>query len=201
MEETRKGMLLVVSGASGTGKGTLVKRLLEDDPSFAFSVSVTTRAPREGEIDGVHYHFLTEEQYDELLAQDAFLEHAGFCGHRYGTLKKEVYERMERGMNVLLDIETQGAFNVMKAAPDCVSVFILPPSFAELRRRLENRKTEKQEDVERRLETARKEIPLMGRYQYIIVNDDFETAYAQLRTITLAEKQRSSRYVPVVPEA
>ena len=201
MEETRKGMLLVVSGASGTGKGTLVKRLLEDDPSFAFSVSVTTLAPREGEIDGVHYHFLTEEQYDELLAQDAFLEHAGFCGHRYGTLKKEVYERMERGMNVLLDIETQGAFNVMKAAPDCVSVFILPPSFAELRRRLENRKTENQEDVERRLETARKEIPLMGRYQYIIVNDDFETAYAQLRTITLAEKQRSSRYVPVVPEA
>ena len=200
MEETRKGMLLVVSGASGTGKGTLVNRLLKEDPSFVFSVSVTTRAPREGEIDGVHYHFITEERYDELVAQDAFLEHAGFCGHRYGTLKAEVFERMERGMNVLLDIETRGAFNVMAAAPDCVSVFILPPSFAELRRRLENRNTEDQVDVERRLETARHEIPLMKRYQYVIVNDDLDAAYAQLKAITVAEKQRSARYIPMVPE-
>ena len=201
MEETRKGMLLVVSGASGTGKGTLVKRLLDEDDSFAFSVSVTTREPREGEIDGVHYHFVSEEKYDELVAQDAFLEHAGFCGHRYGTLKKEVFGRMEKGQNVLLDIETQGAFNVMAKAPDCVSVFILPPSYAELRRRLENRNTEEAEDVKRRLETARHEIPLMNRYQYIIVNDEIETAYAQLRAIVQAEKQRCTRYFPTVPEA
>ena len=201
MEETRKGMLLVVSGASGTGKGTLVKRLLDEDPSFGFSVSVTTRAPREGEIDGVHYHFLTEAQYDELLEKDAFLEHAAFCGHRYGTLKSEVDERMERGLNVLLDIETQGAFNVMAAAPDCVSVFILPPSYSELKRRLESRNTEAIADVERRLETARREIPLMNHYQYIIVNDDLDAAYAQLKAIVTAEKQRSSRYFPVVPEA
>ena len=201
MEETRKGMLLVVSGASGTGKGTLVKRLLEEDPSFVFSVSATTRAPREGEVDGVHYHFLTEAQYDELLAKDAFLEHATVHDHRYGTLKEEVYGRMERGQNVLLDIDTQGAFNVMASAPDCVSVFILPPSYAELRRRLEGRNTELPEVIERRWQNAHKEIPLMDRYQYIIVNDDFETAYAQLRAITLAEKQRSNRYAPVVPEA
>ena len=201
MEETRKGMLLVVSGASGTGKGTLVKRLLQEDPSFVFSVSATTRAPREGEIDGVHYHFLTEAQYDGLLAKDAFLEHATVHDHRYGTLKEEVYGRMERGQNVLLDIDTQGAFNVMASAPDCVSVFILPPSYAELRRRLEGRNTEKPEVIERRWQNAHKEIPLMDRYQYIIVNDDFETAYAQLRAITLAEKQRSNRYFPVVPEA
>ena len=200
MEETRKGMLLVVSGASGTGKGTLVGRLLKEDPSFVFSVSVTTRAPREGEMDGVHYHFLTEAQYDELLARDAFLEHATVHDHRYGTLKEEVYGRMELGQNVLLDIDTQGAFNVMAAAPDCVSVFILPPSYAELRRRLEGRNTEPQEVIERRWQNAHQEIPLMGRYQYIIVNDDFETAYAQLRAITLAEKQRSNRYTPVVPE-
>ena len=201
MEETRKGMLLVVSGASGTGKGTLVSRLLKEDPSFVFSVSVTTRAPREGEIDGVHYHFLTEAQYDELLAKDAFLEHAEVHDHRYGTLKEEVYGRMEKGQNVLLDIDTQGAFNVMASAPDCVSVFILPPSYAELRRRLEGRHTETAEVIERRWRNARKEIPLMGRYQYIIVNDDFEAAYAQLRAITLAEKQRSTRYMPSVPEA
>ena len=201
MEETRKGMLLVVSGASGTGKGTLVKRLLDEDASFAFSVSATTRAPREGEVDGVHYHFVSEERFAELVAQDAFLEHAGFCDHQYGTLREEVDSRIEKGINVLLDIETQGAFNVMAKAPDCVSVFILPPSYAELRRRLENRNTEGAADVERRLETARREIPLMNRYQYIIVNDDLESAYAQLRAIAQAEKQRSARYFPVVPEA
>ena len=201
MEETRKGMLLVVSGASGTGKGTLVKRLLEEDKSFCFSVSATTRAPRTGETDGVDYHFLTEAQYDELLARDAFLEHATVHAHRYGTLKEEVYGRMERGQNVLLDIDTQGAFNVMAAAPDCVSVFILPPSYAELRRRLEGRNTERPEEIERRFTNARQEIPLMDRYQYIIVNDDLDAAYAQLRAITLAEKQRSNRYFPVVPEA
>ena len=201
MEETRKGMLLVVSGASGTGKGTLVNRLLKEDPSFVFSVSATTRAPREGEVDGVHYHFLTEAQYDELLAKDAFLEHATVHANRYGTLKEEVYSRMEQGQNVLLDIDTQGAFNVMAAAPDCVSVFILPPSYAELKRRLEGRNTERPEDIERRFANARQEIPLMDRYQYIIVNDDLDAAYAQLRAITLAEKQRSNRYFPVVPEA
>ena len=200
MEETRKGMLLVVSGASGTGKGTLVSRLLKEDPSFVFSVSATTREPREGEMDNVHYHFLTEAQFDELLARDAFLEHATVHDHRYGTLKEEVFGRMELGQNVLLDIDTQGAFNVMAAAPDCVSVFILPPSYAELRRRLEGRNTEPPEVIERRWQNAHQEIPLMGRYQYIIVNDDFETAYAQLRAITLAEKQRSNRYTPVVPE-
>ena len=200
MEETRKGMLLVVSGASGTGKGTLVKRLLEEDASFCFSVSATTRAPRNGETDGVDYHFLTEAQYDELLAKDAFLEHATVHAHRYGTLKEEVYGRMERGQNVLLDIDTQGAFNVMAAAPDCVSVFILPPSYAELRRRLEGRNTERPEEIERRFTNARQEIPLMDRYQYIIVNDDLDAAYAQLRAITLAEKQRSNRYFPTVPE-
>ena len=201
MEETRKGMLLVVSGASGTGKGTLVKRLLEEDRSFCFSVSATTRTPRTGETDGVDYHFLTEAQYDELLAKDAFLEHATVHAHRYGTLKEEVYGRMERGQNVLLDIDTQGAFNVMAAAPDCVSVFILPPSYTELRRRLEGRNTERPEEIERRFTNARQEIPLMDRYQYIIVNDDLDAAYAQLRAITLAEKQRSNRYFPVVPEA
>ena len=198
--EKRKGMLLVVSGASGTGKGTLVSRLLADDLDFEFSVSATTRAPREGEMDGVHYHFLTDAQYDELVEQDAFLEHAAFCDNRYGTLKREVYDRMEQGRSVVLDIETQGAFNVMAKAPDCVSVFIIPPSYAELRRRLEARKTEPPDVIERRMQTARHEIAQMDRYQYIVVNDDLDDAYARLREIILAERQRSNRYFPEVPE-
>ena len=114
MKETRKGMLLVISGPSGAGKGTLVSRLLEADPTFTFSVSVTTRARRENEIEDVHYHFISDAEYDKLLAEDAFLEHAGVHGHRYGTLKSEVYTRMENGQNVLLDIDPQGARTVME---------------------------------------------------------------------------------------
>lgn len=200
MQETRKGMLLVISGPSGTGKGTLLTRLLKEDESFTFSVSATTRAPREGEVDGVHYHFLTNEQFDQLVAENAFVEYASVHGNRYGTLKSEVFERMEKGQNVLLDIDTQGALNVMEEMPWCVSLFILPPSYKALRERLSGRGTETQEQIDRRFQNARKEIPLMDRYQYIIVNDDLDAAYAQLRAVTIAEKQRSSRYFPVVPE-
>lgn len=200
MQETRKGMLLVISGPSGTGKGTLLTRLLKEDESFTFSVSATTRAPREGEVDGVHYHFLTNEQFDQLVAENAFVEYASVHGNRYGTLKSEVDERMEKGQNVLLDIDTQGALHVMEEMPWCVSLFILPPSYKALRERLAGRGTETEEQIERRFQNARKEIPLMDHYQYIIVNDDLDAAYAQLRAVTIAEKQRSSRYFPAVPE-
>ena len=193
-------MLLVISGPSGAGKGTLVERLLEKDPSFCFSVSVTTRARRNNETDGVHYHFITEERYDELLAEDAFLEHASVHGHRYGTLKSEVYERMERGQNVLLDIDPQGARAVMEKEPACVSVFILPPSYAELKVRLHTRNTEKPEEIQRRLNNARGEIAQMGKYRYLIVNENLELAFEQLSAVVRAEKQNSVRYFPEIGE-
>ncbi len=200
MKETRKGMLLVISGPSGAGKGTLVAKLLDKDPTFAFSVSVTTRARRDNEIEDVHYHFISDEEYDKLLEADAFLEHASVHGNRYGTLKQEVYERMERGQNVLLDIDPQGARAVMEKEPECVSVFILPPSYHDLKVRLHTRNTEKEEEIQRRLHNARGEIEQMGRYRYLVVNDNLELAFDQLSSIVRAEKQNSVRYFPVVEE-
>ena len=198
MKEMRKGMLMVISGPSGTGKGTLAAKLLAEDATFDFAVSATTRAPRPGEINGVHYHFISLEEYDRLLAEDAFLEHADVHGNRYGTLKSEVSRRIDAGQNVLLDIDPQGAIAVMEKVPSCVSVFILPPSYAELRARLTGRQTESAEAVERRLGNAKGEIDLLPRYQYAIVNDDLDAAYAQLKAIASAEKQRTTRYFPVV---
>ena len=200
MKETRKGMLLVISGPSGTGKGTLVAKLLEKDPTFVFSVSVTTRAKRENEIEDVHYHFISDAEYDKLLDEDAFIEHASVHGNRYGTLKSEVYARMESGQNVLLDIDPQGARAVMEKEPDCVSVFILPPSYHDLKVRLHTRNTEKEEEIERRLHNARGEIEQMNRYRYLVVNDDLELAFDQLVAIVRAEKHNSVRYFPVVEE-
>ncbi len=201
MKETRKGMLFVLSGASGTGKGTLLNRLLAEDPSFRFSVSVTTRAPREGEIQDVHYHFISEADYDKLLAEDAFLEHATVHDHRYGTVKREVLDAMEQGHNVILDIDVQGALQVMDNYPGCVTLFILPPSFEELRRRLEGRATEPQDVIEKRLRNARGEVGYVDRYQYVIVNDDLDEAYQRLRAITVAEKYRTVRYTPEMEDA
>ena len=200
MKETRKGMLLVISGPSGAGKGTLVAKLLEKDPTFCFSVSVTTRNRRENEIEDVHYHFISEEEYDKLLEEDAFLEHASVHGHRYGTLKSEVYSRMDRGQNVLLDIDPQGARAVMEKERDCVSIFILPPSYHDLKVRLHTRNTEKEEEIQRRLHNARHEIEQMNRYRYLIVNDDLELAFDQLMAIVRAEKQNTVRYHPEIGE-
>ena len=200
MIEKRKGMLLVISGPSGAGKGTLVSKLLDKDPSFAFSVSVTTRGRRENEIEDVHYHFISEAEYDKLLSEDAFLEHASVHGHRYGTLKSEVYERMEKGQNVLLDIDPQGARAVMEKEKNCVSVFILPPSYHDLKVRLHTRNTENEEEIQRRLNNARGEIAQMDKYRYLVVNDDLELAYDQLVSIVRAEKQNSVRYFPEIEE-
>jgi guanylate kinase len=200
MKEIRKGMLLVVSGPSGAGKGTLVQKLLDKDPSFAFSVSVTTRGRRENEIEDVHYHFISEAEYDKLLSEDAFLEHASVHGHRYGTLKSEVYERMEKGQNVLLDIDPQGARAVMEKEKDCVSVFILPPTYRDLKVRLHTRNTEGEEEIQRRLNNARGEIEQMNRYRYLVVNDDLELAFDQLAAIVRAEKQNSVRYFPEIED-
>ncbi len=198
MQGQGKGMLLVISGPSGVGKGTLVERLMAGDDSLQFSVSVTTREKRPGEIDHVSYHFISEAEYDRLLAEDAFLEHATVHAARYGTLKREVYDRMNAGKNVILDIDTQGAMQVMDQMPEAVSIFILPPSFSELERRLRGRKTETEESIQRRLRNARQEVLLLPRYTYALINDDLDEASETLRSIVLAEKQRTTRCLPAV---
>lgn len=200
MRETRKGMLLVISGPSGAGKGTLYNRLLREDGSMTFSVSYATRAPRPGEVDGRDYHFVTEAEFDRMVAQNGFLEYATVHAHRYGTPIQPVLDALEKGENMMLDIDPQGAMRVMDKMPGCVSVFILPPSYKELRRRLVTRNTENPAEIERRLGNARGEVAQMNRYTYLVVNDDADAAYEQLRCIVSAEKSRSARYFPVVEE-
>ena len=200
MSETRKGMLLVISGPSGTGKGTLIKRLMEEDPSLVFSVSATTRAPRPGEIDGVHYHFVSDEKYDQLVAEGAFVEYANVHGKRYGTLRSEVYGRLEKGENVVLDIDVQGALNVIANEKEKVSIFLLPPSMKELRRRLTDRGTETPEQIETRLHNAIWEITQKDHYEYKVINDDMNECLRVLQAIIEAEKHASAHYSVEVPE-
>lgn len=195
-----KGMLLVLSGPSGAGKGTLGEKLLTDDPSFRFSVSCTTRRPRESEVHGRHYFFLDENEFNKSVEKHMFLEHATVHGHRYGTLRTHVMEQVEYGHNVLLDVDPQGARSVMDVVPECVSVFILPPSYEELASRLHTRNTDEAAEIQRRLFNARGEIAQMGLYHYIIVNDIVDVAYEKLRAIVTAEKHSSLRYRPEIPE-
>lgn len=198
--DNRKGMLLVISGPSGVGKGEMVKAIMAEDDSLVFSVSATTRARRDYEQEGVHYYFKTMEEYKRLVSEDAFVEYAEVYGNHYGTLKSEVYQRMEKGQNVVLDIDSQGAMMVLEKMPECVSIFLLPPSYKELRRRLEGRGTESAETVEGRMAKAAREISRKDRYEYIVVNDNFDEALSQVRAIISAEKHKRIRFNPDVPQ-
>lgn len=192
MQAQKKGKLFIFSGPSGVGKGTLKAKLFEEfGDRLTFSVSATTRGPREGERDGVDYFFITREEFAQRIAKDDFLEHATFSGNSYGTPRSFVTGLLEQGMNVLLEIEVQGAMQVMEKMPECVSIFILPPSYEVLEKRLRGRGTESEEKVQLRLQTALSELPYAEKYGYRIVNNDLEDAYAQLRDVFVKETQQA----------
>jgi guanylate kinase len=175
--------LFVVSAPSGGGKTSLVNALLQRDPRVALSVSHTTRAPRPGERDGVHYHFVDEARFAELVERDAFLEHARVFDHRYGTGRAAVERQLAAGLDVLLDIDWQGARQVRSSFPAARTIFILPPSMAELRRRLVNRRQDREEVIDRRMRAARAEISHADEFDFLVVNDDFDAALADLYSI------------------
>ena len=178
-----KGLLIVYCGPSGVGKGTIMKKLLASEPNFRLSVSVTTRAPRPGEVDGRDYYFITRERFDELVAQDGLLEHAEYVGRCYGTPKAPVFEMLEKGIDVFLEIEIKGFLQVKRSYPECVSIFIMPPSFEELRQRLTDRATEPPEIIEERLRTAMEELSYKDRFDYAVINDDVDRAADEVISI------------------
>ena len=187
----KKGLLIVISGASGTGKGTVCKELLARERGVAFSVSATSRAPREGEQDGREYYFRTRAEFEAMIAEGAFLEYADVYGNYYGTPLAPIEARRSAGEDILLEIDTQGALNVMERCPDGTFIFLLPPSLEELRRRITGRGTESEESLARRLAAARDEIRLGRRYRYAVLNDTVEDATARIQTIIAAERLRA----------
>ncbi|NBG89137.1 guanylate kinase [Isachenkonia alkalipeptolytica] len=187
------GLLIVISGPSGAGKGTICKALLEKDPSIHVSVSATTRAPRMGEVHGENYYFLTMEEFKERLEQDQFLEYAKVYDNYYGTPKENVMEQLQRGKDVLLEIDTEGALKVKEKFPEGVFIFILPPRIEDLKRRIMNRGTESEEDIKKRLEAAKEEIQKIHEYNYGVINDDVERATLDVQSILSAEKLKTER--------
>ena len=185
-----KGVLVVVSGLSGAGKGTICKRLLEKYPNYVLSVSATSRKPREGEVHGREYFFITKEEFEERIAQDKLLEYAQYVDNYYGTPKDWVLEQLKEGKDIVLEIELQGAFQIREKIPEAVLVFILPPDMEELKRRLIHRGTETMEQIEKRLARAQEEMEYVPQYDYVIINEDVEKSVDMLHNIVRCEKEK-----------
>ena len=187
------GILLCVSGPSGVGKGTVIHRLQQRQPDIIHSVSATTRPMREGEQDGVSYHFLSRDRFEDMIQNGDILEYDEYCGNYYGTPRTPLQDALAQGHNVVMDVTVPGSLSVIHSMPDTVSIFLLPPSFGELRRRLNKRGTERPEEREKRLEKALDEIRKASLFKYVVVNDDLEQTVEKILAIEKAERCRYSR--------
>ncbi len=194
-----KGLLIVVSGPSGCGKGTILAEILKDD-KFFYSISATTRNARPGEENGVNYHFLTKEKFEELIENDGMLEYASYCDNYYGTPRKPVEDMLNQGKHVILEIEVQGAMKIKEKCPEAKFIFILPPSLKELRRRLNKRGTESEEVIEKRLNEATGEIKQAYKYDYALINGELSVAVDDLLAIIKAEELNLNNSNKIIDE-
>lgn len=194
----RKGLLFVLSGPSGVGKGTVCKALREVAPELVYSVSATTRAPREGEVDGVNYFFKSREEFEQMIQRNELLEWAEYVGNYYGTPADFVYDTLEKGKDIILEIEVQGALQVKEKFSEAVFVFLMPPSLDELRNRIVGRGTESTETINNRMRAAQDELALIEHYDYAVVNDNVQAACERIRAIITAEHCSKKRILPVL---
>jgi guanylate kinase len=193
-----KGNLIIISSPSGGGKGTLIREVLERVPNIGYSVSLTTRAPRYGEENGKHYHFVSKEEFEAYKEKGGFLEFAEVHGNYYGTAIEQIQAATDAGNDIVLEIDVQGAASVLEKVPEAVSIFILPPSFEVLRARLTARATEGMKDLELRLSNSRREVMEYSRFRYAVINDEIETATRKIAAIIVAERQRPDRQNDVI---
>ncbi len=195
-----KGFLLVISGPSGCGKGTVCKQLFSRNDDLVFSVSATTRDPRQGEVDGREYFFLDREDYEAMIDKGEFLEYANVHNNFYGTPKKFVLDQVEKGNIVVLEIDVQGALQVRENYPEATFIFLLPPSMEELEDRITKRGTETKEVIKLRMDNARDEIKLLGKYDYLVFNDNLDTAVDEVEAIIKSEKLKVKRYDDILED-
>ena len=199
----RKGIIIVVSGFSGAGKGTLMKELTKKYDNYALSVSATTRNPRPGEVNGREYFFVSNEEFEKLIEENGLIEHAGYVDHYYGTPRKFVEDKLSQGIDVILEIEIQGALQIKEQYPDAVLLFVMPPSAAELEKRLRGRGTETEEVILQRLKRAKEESVGIEKYDYLVINDDLEKCTERLHNIIEAAHgtpQRNLDFIETIRE-
>ncbi len=193
MSKKKRGSLIILSGPSGAGKGTIHNELLKHDSNLKLSVSMTTRKPRDGEVEGVDYFFVTEEEFKKEIENNSFLEYAEVHGNYYGTLKREVERDIDNGYDVILEIDIQGAINIKSQKEDGIFIFIMPPSMRELKNRLVKRGTETKDKLVERFKNAYKEVNEMTKYNYVVINDEVEIAVKKVEAILIAERCRVDR--------